>query len=79
LSTFSNEQVEKQLKLVFELPEWAQIGFACRLGYSAEPVGDPIRVRRDIEQICHHNRFGNRSLMFQDGGAYYGTDILSFL
>lgn len=36
LSTFSNEQVEKRLKVMFELPDWAQIGFAWRIGYASE-------------------------------------------
>lgn len=66
LSTFSNEQVEKQLKHMFALPEWAQIGFACRIGYASEPANALVRVRRDLEQICHHNRFGDRSLVFRD-------------
>jgi nitroreductase len=66
LSTFSNEQVEMQLKHMFELPEWMQIGFACRIGYASELAKRPLRVWRDLEQICHHNRFGDHSLMFQD-------------
>lgn len=65
LSTFSNEQVEKQLKYLFDMPDWAQIGFACRMGYPAEAAGHAPRVRRDLEQICHHNRFGDRSLLFE--------------
>lgn len=66
LSTFSNEQVEKELKQLFELPEWAGIGFACRLGYSSESVRTPGRVRRPLEQFCHHNRFGDHSLPLPD-------------
>lgn len=65
LSTFSNEQVEKQLKSIFGLPDWAQIGFACRIGYPSKPAGDAPRVRRALEQICHHNRFGERSFPFE--------------
>lgn len=46
--------------------KWAQIGFACRIGYACESAKGSIRVRRPLEQICHHNRFGDRSLTLQD-------------
>lgn len=77
LSTFSNEQVEKQLKHMFGLPESMQIGFACRIGYPAEPTKSALRVRRDLEQICHHNRFGDHSLMFQDARGNEEAGALS--
>jgi nitroreductase len=77
LSAFSNEQVEKQLKQAFELPEWAQIGFACRIGYASKSAKGSMRVRRDLEQICHRNRFGDRSLTLQGTRVNEETNVLS--
>ena len=60
-SVFSGERVEGQVKKLLGVAEPLKVGFACRLGY---PVGDPkyLRVRRDIEDFVHHNRFGNKGL-----------------
>jgi hypothetical protein len=38
------------------------IAFACRLGYPAAAPGRYLRVRRDIRDFMHCNRYGNREL-----------------
>jgi len=61
LSSFAASPVEKQVKKILGIPEWLKIAYTCRLGY---PTGlsKYIRVRRDIADFTHHNKFGNRDL-----------------
>ena len=35
-----------------------------------------MRVRRDLEQICHHNRFGDRSLTRQSTRVNEETKVV---
>lgn len=57
VSALSSEAVEKDLRPLLNLPPQIKIAFACRLGYpTAEQVGY-IRVRRDISDFTHKNRF----------------------
>jgi nitroreductase len=64
MSVFTANLVEKELKRILDIPEQMKIAFAIRLGYpkSAPKRYAPMRVRRDVEDFAHHNRFGNRSL-----------------
>jgi nitroreductase len=61
LSSFAAPPVEKQVKQVLGIPEQLKIAFSCRLGY---PVGSVkyLRVRRDIKDFAHYNKFGNKEL-----------------
>ena len=61
MSVFSSEGIEKELKKTLKIPGELKIAYACRLGY---PVAKPkyIRVRRDIEEVAHHNTYGNKGL-----------------
>jgi len=43
-----------------------KIAFACRLGYPVPARGRYIRVRRDVEDFTHYNRFGNKGLPWLD-------------
>lgn len=61
LSAFAAPQVEKQVKQILNIPEPLKIAYTCRLGY---PTGSTknLRVRRDIEDFAHHNKFGNKGI-----------------
>ena len=61
LSAFAAPPVEKQVKQILGIPEELKIAYTCRLGY---PTGATkyLRVRRDIEDFSHHNRFGNKGI-----------------
>ncbi len=62
MSTFSGDEVQKQLKQMLGIPEYMEIGFTCKLGY---PVSEPkrfLRVRREVDVFTHHNRYGNKGL-----------------
>jgi nitroreductase len=61
LSSFSAPPIETRIKKLLNVPEYMKIAYTCRLGY---PTGASkyLRVRRDIEDFAHHNRFGNKGI-----------------
>jgi nitroreductase len=61
LSSFAAPPVEKQIKQVLGVPEQLKIAYTCRLGY---PDGSAkyLRVRRDIKDFVHYNRFDNKEM-----------------
>ena len=61
LSAFSAPPVESEIKKLLAIPEHMKIAYTCRLGY---PIGASkyLRVRRDIEDFVHHNRFGEKGI-----------------
>ena len=58
LSVFSAETVENKVRSLLRIPQHMGIGFACRLGYPAAHPVKNLRVRRDLKDFVHHNRFG---------------------
>jgi nitroreductase len=62
ISAFSSEQVERHVKSLIDLPEHLRIAFACRLGYALTVTASQLRVRREVEDFTHHNRFGQKGL-----------------
>ena len=61
MSAFAAPAVEKQVKQVLGIPEQLKIAYTCRLGY---PQGSSkyLRVRREIEDFTHYNKFGNKDI-----------------
>jgi len=61
LSVLSAEDVERQVKPLLDIPAHLKIAFAVRLGY---PVTSPtyLRVRREVDDFAHHNRYGRKGL-----------------
>lgn len=61
LSSFAAPPVEKQMKQILSIPEQLKIAYTCRLGY---PTGSSkyFRVRRNIEDFAHYNKFGNKGI-----------------
>jgi hypothetical protein len=41
-----------------------KIAFACSLGYQAAPQPHYVRVRRDLEEFVHDNRFGRKDIVW---------------
>ncbi len=60
MSVFSGDGVESEVKKILEIPEYQKIAYAIRLGYPISKPSKSLRVRRDIAEFAHHNRFGNR-------------------
>jgi len=61
LSSFAASPVGKQIKQILCIPEALKIAYTCRLGY---PTGSTryLRVRRDIADFAHHNKFGTKGI-----------------
>ena len=60
LTVFSDGMVEKALQLILMLPDHMGFAFACSVGYPLVPASKYLRVRRDIDEFVHHNRFGTK-------------------
>jgi nitroreductase len=61
MSVFSGDSVEEEVKKILQIPEYMRIAYAVRLGYPVSEPTKPLRVRRDVAELAHHNQFGNRS------------------
>jgi nitroreductase len=61
LSAFASPVVEKQVKLVLGIPDQLKIAFCSRLGYSQGST-KYLRVRRNVEDFTHYNKFGNKGI-----------------
>jgi nitroreductase len=60
LHIISSLSAEPEAKKILGIPDNLIIAFSCRLGY---PVTKPVkylRVRRDVKDFTHYNRFGNK-------------------
>ena len=66
MSVFSSSGVHKQLRKLLSIPTHTKIAFAVRLGYPMPTSARYLRVRRDVEDFTHDNRFGNRRRMMQN-------------
>ena len=66
LSVFGGTPVEKKVKKILNIPEYMKIAFAARVGYPRSALTNYLRVRRDIKDFTHHNRFGNKQRMLQE-------------
>lgn len=62
LSAFSGDTVEQQVKYLLQIPDFQRIAYACSLGYPAPRKVEYLRVRRELQDFVHYNRFGNRDL-----------------
>lgn len=66
MSVFSAIDVERDVKSTLEIPEHMKIAFAIRLGYPKSAPTRYMRVRRDVEDFTHYNRFSNKRRMLQE-------------
>ncbi len=66
LTVFSDSEVEKDVKRILHVPTHMKVGFACALGYPADPSAPYTRVRRDIEDFVHHNKFGHKDVVWSE-------------
>ena len=60
MSVFSGNAVEAQVKQILDIPERMKIAFAARMGYPVATAFKYVRVRRDVADFAHHNRYGAR-------------------
>lgn len=66
MSVFSGIDVEREVKRTLEIPEHMKIAFAIRLGYPKSAPTRYMRVRRDVEDFTHYNRFSNKRPLLQE-------------
>jgi nitroreductase len=64
LTVFSDSAVEREVRKTLHVPSSMKIAFACTLGHPAEPSRRYVRVRRNVEDFVHHNRFGHRDIVW---------------
>jgi len=62
VSSFGGGSIEPQVKQILAIPESLRIVYAIRLGYPLGSSGQNLRIRREIEDFTHHNRFGKKGL-----------------
>jgi nitroreductase len=60
VSSLGSGPLEKEVKRILGIPAKLKIAFTFRLGYPVANGGKYLRVRRDIPDFTHHNRFGRR-------------------
>ncbi len=60
VSSISAGPVEKDVKKILNIPENLKIAFSIRLGYPMPEPPKPLRVRRDLDDFTHHNRYGKK-------------------
>jgi nitroreductase len=63
MSVFGAEAIEKEIKQILNIPEYLKIAFASRLGYPSSKGSKYLRVRRNVEDFTHHNKFGSKYLI----------------
>ena len=57
LSSLSAATVEEKVKNILNIPEKLNIAFTCRLGYPKAEAPRYVRVRRDVQDFVHHNKW----------------------
>ncbi len=59
LSSLSDDAVAREIKVLLGIPEGLMIACSLRLGYPLSH-STPLRVRREVADFTHYNRFGER-------------------
>lgn len=63
LSLSATVSVEEELKQLLDIPDPLKIAYTIRLGYPTIPApAKDLRVRRDIGDFTHHNRYSQKGL-----------------
>jgi len=60
MSVFSSESIEGELRQILNIPEYMKIAFTVRLGYPIYKESKYLRIRRNVEDFAHHNKFGSK-------------------
>ncbi len=57
VSSLAVGSMEKEVKRILGIPKKLRVVFAIRLGYPVSNPGKSLRVRRDLKDFSHYNRF----------------------
>ena len=63
MSVFSGDSVEQEVKKILDIPEYMRIAYAVRMGYPISKPSKLLRVRRDMIELAHHNRFDDKGFV----------------
>ena len=63
VSSLSNDQVEKEVKNILNIPDNLKIAISFRLGYASFDLTKYLRVRRDVEDFSFNNEYGKKLLI----------------
>ena len=63
MSVFNSETIEENIKQILNIPKYLKIAFAVRLGYPSSKGFKYLRVRRNVEDFTHHNKFDSKYLI----------------
>jgi nitroreductase len=58
VSAMSGREVEADLRRILGFPSHMAVAFGCRLGYPASGPARYLRVRREVPDFAHRDRFG---------------------
>ncbi len=58
VSSLSNGPAGKNIKKLLNIPKELIIAYSFRLGYAVNKNNKYLRVRRDVEDFMHHNKYG---------------------
>ena len=59
MSDFGDVPVTEDVKRTLGIPSRQRIAYGLRLGYPQSEPPKELRVRRELEDFVHHNRYGN--------------------
>jgi nitroreductase len=62
MSVLGIESIGEDVKNILNIPKHLKIAFTFRLGYALRTPTKYLRVRRDVEDFTHHNRYGNKNV-----------------
>ena len=62
MNILNDEKLENELKDILSIPDHLKFAYSCRLGYPSGKEEDYLRVRREVNDFAHHNRYGNKDL-----------------
>jgi nitroreductase len=62
VSSLGEGPAEKEVKRILGIPDSLKIVYAIRLGYPVSGPDKYLRVRREVKDFSHHNRYGSKGL-----------------
>jgi len=62
LQIVSSLSSEPEVRRILGIPHDLIIAFSCRLGYPVAKPAKRLRVRREVKDFTHHNRFGDKEI-----------------
>ena len=66
LTVFADGEVEARVRTALHVPSHMKVAFACALGYPKETATGSLRVRRNLEDFVHHNRFDVKDIVWSE-------------